>query len=44
MATELGPSQVKVPGSGGTPIHHAPKCVGEDNRIASLGRWAAALL
>ena len=44
MATELGPTPVKEPASGSTPIHHAPKGVGEDNRIASQGRWAAWLL
>ncbi len=44
MATELGPTPVKEPVSGGTPIHHAPKGVGEDNAIASQGRWAAWLL
>ncbi|NUS35960.1 MAG: sugar ABC transporter permease, partial [Pseudarthrobacter sp.] len=44
MATELGPTPVKAPASGGTPVHHGPKGVGEDNRIASQGRWAAWLL
>ncbi|QDG61296.1 ABC transporter permease subunit [Pseudarthrobacter sp. AG30] len=44
MATELGPTPVKSPASGGTPVHHAPKGVGEDNRIASQGRWASWLL
>jgi multiple sugar transport system permease protein len=44
MATELGPTPVKEPASGGTPVHHAPKGVGEDNVIASQGRWAAWLL
>jgi multiple sugar transport system permease protein len=44
MATELGPTPVKAPASGGTPLHHAPKGVGEDNRIASQGRWASWLL
>jgi multiple sugar transport system permease protein len=44
MATELGPTPVKEPASGKTPIHHAPKGVGEDNIIASQGRWAAWLL
>ncbi|MGZ4662711.1 MAG: carbohydrate ABC transporter permease, partial [Arthrobacter sp.] len=44
MATELGPTPVKAPASGGTPVHHAPKGVGEDNRIASQGRWASWLL
>jgi multiple sugar transport system permease protein len=44
MATEVGPTSVKAPASGGAPIHHAPKGVGEDNRIATQGRWAAWLL
>lgn len=44
MATELGPTPVKEPASGGTPIHHGPKGVGEDNAIASQGKWAAWLL
>ena len=44
MATELGPTSVKAPTSGEAPIHHAPKGVGEDNRIATQGRWAAWLL
>jgi multiple sugar transport system permease protein len=44
MATELGPTPVKEPASGGAPVHHAPKGVGEDNVIASQGRWAAWLL
>ncbi len=44
MATEVGPTSVKAPASGGAPVHHAPKGVGEDNRIATQGRWAAWLL
>ncbi|MEO3931788.1 sugar ABC transporter permease [Micrococcaceae bacterium Sec7.4] len=44
MATELGPTSVKAPASGGAPVHHAPKGVGEDNAIASQGRWASWLL
>jgi multiple sugar transport system permease protein len=44
MATELGPTPVKSPASGGTPIHHGPKGVGEDNKILSQGKWAAWLL
>jgi len=44
MATELGPAPVKEPASGGTPTHHAPKGVGEDNAIASQGKWASWLL
>ena len=44
MATELGPTPGKAPAAGGTPVHHAPKGVGEDNRIASQGRWASWLL
>ena len=44
MATELGPTPVKEPASGGAPVRHAPKGVGEDNVIASQGRWAAWLL
>ncbi|MDR7081852.1 multiple sugar transport system permease protein [Arthrobacter ginsengisoli] len=44
MATELGPTTVKEPASGGAPIHHAPKGVGEDNAIASQGKWASWLL
>jgi len=37
MATELGPTPVKKPASGGVEPHHAPKGVGEDNAIASQG-------
>ncbi|MET1021334.1 MAG: sugar ABC transporter permease [Arthrobacter sp.] len=44
MATEAGPTSVKAPTSGGAPVHHAPKGVGEDNRVATQGRWAAWLL
>src|SRR6476661_3197677 len=44
MATELGPTPVKKPASGGTELHHAPKGVGEDNVIASQGKWASWLL
>ncbi|MGO4228429.1 carbohydrate ABC transporter permease [Arthrobacter sp. YAF34] len=44
MATEVGPTSVKAPASGGAPVHHTPKGVGEDNRIATQGRWAAWLL
>jgi len=44
MATELGPTPVKEPASGGAPIHHGPKGVGEDNAIASQGKWASWLL
>ncbi|WP_104139823.1 carbohydrate ABC transporter permease [Arthrobacter sp. ZGTC131] len=44
MATEVGPTPVKAPASGGTPIHHGPKGVGEDNKILSQGKWAAWLL
>ena len=44
MATELGPTPVKSPASGGTPIHHGPKGVGEDNQILSQGKWASWLL
>ncbi|MCC2659308.1 MAG: transporter permease [Arthrobacter sp.] len=44
MATELGPTPVKSPASGGTPIHHGPKGVGEDNKILSQGKWATWLL
>ncbi|QNE13405.1 carbohydrate ABC transporter permease [Pseudarthrobacter sp. NBSH8] len=44
MATELGPTPTKPPASGGTPIHHAPKGVGEDNKILSQGKWASWLL
>lgn len=44
MATEVGSTPVKAPASGGTPVHHAPKGTGEDNRIASQGKWAAWLL
>jgi multiple sugar transport system permease protein len=44
MATELGPTPVKSPASGGTPIHHGPKGVGEDNKILSQGKWASWLL
>ena len=44
MATELGPTPVKKPASGGTEPHHAPKGVGEDNVIASQGKWASWLL
>jgi multiple sugar transport system permease protein len=44
MATEVGPTPVKSPASGGTPIHHGPKGVGEDNKILSQGKWAAWLL
>ena len=44
MATELGPAPVKAPASGGTPVHHGPKGVGEDNKILSQGKWASWLL
>jgi len=44
MATEVGSTPVKAPASGGTPIHHGPKGVGEDNKILSQGKWAAWLL
>ncbi|MFJ5697549.1 carbohydrate ABC transporter permease [Arthrobacter sp. NPDC093139] len=44
MATEVGPTPVKSPASGGTPIHHGPKGVGEDNKILSQGKWATWLL
>ncbi|WP_248763028.1 carbohydrate ABC transporter permease [Pseudarthrobacter sp. SSS035] len=44
MATELGPTPVKGPASGGTELHHAPKGVGEDNRLKSQGKWASWLL
>ena len=44
MATEVGPTPVKTPASGGTPIHHGPKGVGEDNQILSQGKWASWLL
>jgi multiple sugar transport system permease protein len=44
MATELGPTPVKTPASGGTPVHHGPKGVGEDNQILSQGKWASWLL
>ena len=44
MATEVGPTSVKAPASGGPPIHHAPQGVGEEHRIATQGRWAAWLL
>ena len=44
MATELGPAPVKSPASGGTPVHHGPKGVGEDNKILSQGKWASWLL
>jgi multiple sugar transport system permease protein len=44
MATELGPTPVKSPASGGTPIHHGPKGVVEDNKILSQGKWATWLL
>jgi multiple sugar transport system permease protein len=44
MATELGPTPVKGPASGGTPVHHGPKGVGEDNKILSQGKWATWLL
>ena len=44
MATELGPTPVKGPASGGTPVHHGPKGVGEDNKILSQGKWASWLL
>ena len=44
MATEVGPTPVKSPASGGTPIHHGPKGVGEDNKILSQGKWASWLL
>ncbi len=32
------------PASGGTPVHHSPKGVGEDNKILSQGKWASWLL
>ncbi|MDQ0635617.1 multiple sugar transport system permease protein [Arthrobacter pascens] len=44
MATELGPTPVTRPASGGTELHHAPKGVGEDNRLKSQGKWASWLL
>jgi multiple sugar transport system permease protein len=44
MATEVGPTPVKAPASGGAPIHHGPKGVGEDNKILSQGKWASWLL
>jgi len=44
MATELGPTPVKEPASGGTKAPRAPKGVGEDNVVASQGRWASWLL
>ncbi|HJV97723.1 MAG TPA: sugar ABC transporter permease [Arthrobacter sp.] len=44
MATELGPTPATKPASGGTPVHHAPKGVGEDNKILSQGKWASWLL
>jgi multiple sugar transport system permease protein len=44
MATELGPTPVKKPASGGPEIHHGPKGVGEDNKILSQGKWASWLL
>ncbi|WP_314193490.1 sugar ABC transporter permease [uncultured Arthrobacter sp.] len=44
MATEVGPTPVKAPASGGTPVHHGPKGVGEDNKILSQGKWASWLL
>src|SRR5919112_5796284 len=44
MATELGPTPVKGPASGTTPVHHGPKGVGEDNKILSQGKWASWLL
>jgi multiple sugar transport system permease protein len=44
MATEVGSTPVKAPASGGTPIHHGPKGVGEDNKILSQGKWASWLL
>ncbi|MFP3461842.1 sugar ABC transporter permease [Arthrobacter globiformis] len=44
MATEVGSTPVKAPASGGTPVHHGPKGVGEDNKILSQGKWASWLL
>ena len=44
MATELGPTPATKPASGGTPVHHGPKGVGEDNKILSQGKWASWLL
>ena len=45
MATELGPTPVKAAGVGRHPeVHHAPKGVGEDNKILSQGKWASWLL
>src|SRR5450830_971568 len=45
MATELGPTPVKKPASGGAAPNRSPKKgVGEDNVIASQGRWASWLL
>jgi ABC-type sugar transport system permease subunit len=44
MATELGPTPATKPASGAAPVHHAPKGVGEDNKILSQGKWATWLL
>ncbi|MCB5280716.1 sugar ABC transporter permease [Arthrobacter sp. AL08] len=44
MTTEAGPTPVKTPASGGAPVPPAAKGVGEDNRIATQGRWASWLL